>query len=783
MNGKTARSGAVCVAAILFAQPGLAQAVEPGSARTRHAVVTLLSEVNAVAPGQPFDIGLSFKLDAGWHIYWKNGGDAGLPPKVSWTLPDGFDLSPLRFPVPKRYLDKGGLTSFIHEGEPMLLATVTPPASLPDSSVVLKAGGKYLICQETCIWEPIDATLTLPALEPGAKPAPANQERFAAARRALPRSSSKFVSIHPTVASSPPKPDARGDLVLGVRVAKGLHIQSNTPLSESLIKCDLFLEPSPGVYFDPPQFPKPQIRRVKVVGKLSEYSGDVTIRVPFETDEELPAEPVRFAGVFRYQACNEEGSCFPPEALEWSLTAGEGAVQAPAGRGQVSTGEGGPGPSIDVVAELPPPEVQNQPALEGGFEATLLRWGLPGLLIGCFLYGLFINATPCVLPLLSIKVLGFVQQAHESHRRTFALGLTFSIGVLIFFVVLGFLAAAGKNILQFPVAVIALGALVTALALSMLGVYTLQVPTAASRLDATLQREGLLTSFGKGALAPVLGFACTGPLLAGMFGLAAKQEPRVAMLAFLSTGLGMASPYLVMGANPHWLRFLPKPGQWMVTFERIMGFLLLAMVVWLMHPLVVQLGPAGLEWTFVFFISIALACWVWGRIDINMSTARRWRFRLGSTTIVAVSGWLIYGWVLAAPSGSIEWRAWSREAVAAAVKAGKTVLVDFTAAYCTNCKVNKKVAIEKAQTVAKMKDYDVVAFQGDFTDGNPEIFEELQKFDRSGVPLDLIYAACEPAEPIVLRPQLTLPYLLDKLDEAGPSRPCATTASAVTPSG
>ncbi|MCH7527316.1 MAG: thioredoxin family protein, partial [Planctomycetes bacterium] len=437
------------------------------------------------------------------------------------------------------------------------------------------------------------------------------------------------------------------------------------------------------------------------------------------------------------------------------------------------------------------PSTTPETATEGDvLERFLTDFGLTGLLIGCFLYGLIINATPCVLPILSIKVLGFVQQAHESRRRTLALGLAFGAGVILFFVLLGFLASTGKNVLQYPAAVITLSAVVTALALSMLGVYTLQVPTAATKLEATIQKEGVFASFGKGALAPVLGFACTGPLLAGVFAWATQQPPQVAFFAFLFAGLGMASPYMLLGANPNWLSFLPKPGNWMITFERIMGFLLLVMVVYLLSPLVVQIGAEGLQWTLAFFVAIGMGCWVWGLIDLGMSTGRRWRYRAVATAIVVFAGGTIYGWVyplgealannqaarLASGSQAdddwsrgIPWRPWSAQAVEEAVLSGKTVFVDFTSAYCTNCKINKKAAINREETRKKMNALGVVAFRGDFTTGDPEIFAVLQKFERPGVPLDLIYPAGKPDEPIVLRPLFSLSYLLEKLDQAGPS--------------
>ncbi len=138
--------------------------------------------------------------------------------------------------------------------------------------------------------------------------------------------------------------------------------------------------------------------------------------------------------------------------------------------------------------------------------------------------------------------------------------------------------------------------------------------------------------------------------------------------------------------------------------------------------------------------------------------------------MVASSALLIYGWVLVEPELKIEWQPWSHDAVVREVESGKTVFVDFTAAYCTNCKVNKSVAINRQDSVRKMRELGVVAFRGDFTSGDPAIGEVLQKFDRPGVPLNLIYAPGDIDHPIVLPPLISKDLLLDKLEEAGPSR-------------
>lgn len=778
------------------------------------APATLVSSVEAVVPGEPFDVALHFKCADGWHIYWKNSGDSGRAPKVDWQLPAGFEAGPLQYPVPKEYT-QAGITTNILEGEPILVARVTPRADIAEKKVTIGAKLLTLVCAETCVPERDTLSLSLPVASPGDEAKPANEELFAKAERAFPKSQSKYVKITPEVVADGFDAGADFEVQLKVKIARGNHIQSNQPLQPAFIATKVFMEPTPGVLLSEPEFPRHKLRNVQFVGKVAEFGGTIIIKVPGKVDDKPLDLPARFAGIMTFQACNDKGTCFPPETIEFATTV-EPTGGAVAGDAEETAGDtelaqandggaddaaprdddvddSGSEKAADTAVALEddapaasPPASSTDPSTDGdaaatepaetagagagGLEAFLLSFGLPGILIGCFLFGLVINATPCVLPVLSIKVLGFVQQSHESRSRTIGLGFAFGVGVMLLFVILGFVAASGNNVLQNPVAVIVLGTVVMALALNMLGVYTLNVPSSASKLDAQIHKEGMLASFGKGALAPVLGLACVGPFMASMFAIATRLESGPAFLAFLFTGIGMASPYVLLSIFPNWLSFLPKPGQWMITFERIMGFLLLGMVILLLHPLTVQLGVAGFEWTLGFLVVVAMACWLIGQIQGNTSPAKRWRYRVGAAGMVASSALVIYGWVLIEPEVKIEWQPWSREAVVQAVESGNTVFVDFTAAYCTNCKINKSVAIEREESARKMQDLGVVAFRGDFTNGDPAIAEILDQFDRPGVPLNLIYPAGQVGNPIVLPPLISKDLLLSKLEEAGPSR-------------
>lgn len=751
--------------------------------------VVLYGSYDAVQPGKAFDLGLQFQLAPGWHIYWKNSGDSGQPPRVTWKAPEGFGFGDLRYPIPKRHVAGGNIVTNIHEGEPVLLAEVTPPAELSGDTATIAADVRYLICNETCLIESAQVHVDLRVASEGAPPKPANESLFARARRALPSTSSKFIAVQPQIRPTPLPAGGEFEFLVGIEIQRGYHIQSNEPLNLAFIASEVFLERRPGVSFEEPVFPPPKFRTLKVVGKVSEFEGKVPVRIAGKLEPSVSDGPLQLAGIVKYQACDQKGTCFPPDAVAFSYTtqvsvASAGENTAPPAGSERAEPESEK--AVTTTGDAPTEASDDSEVADaaGELEAFLQRFGLVGILLGCFLYGLAINATPCVLPLLSIKVLGFVQQAHESRRRTFSLALAFGAGVIIFFVILGFLASRGQNLLGNPIAVIVLGAVVMALALSMLGVYTLQPPAAATRLDANLQKEGLASSFGKGALAPVLGLACTAPFMAGMFALAARQDPIIAFLAFAVTGLGMASPYILLGAFPNWLGFLPKPGNWMITFERIMGFVLLGMTVLLLHPLTALIGVTGLEWTLVFLVVVAMACWLWGRINYSMSGEQRLTYRLGAVSLIVAGIMAIYGWAypigearsrilaavatgegaIAAAESPIAWRPWSEQAVREAVASGKAVFVDFTSAYCPKCHVNKAVAINQPEVVKRFEEVGIIAFQADFTNNDDYIFEGLKRFGQLGPPLNLIYFPCRPDEPVRLPLSLTKELLLRELD-------------------
>jgi thiol:disulfide interchange protein DsbD len=398
----------------------------------------------------------------------------------------------------------------------------------------------------------------------------------------------------------------------------------------------------------------------------------------------------------------------------------------------------------------------------------------PGLLLAnlvlAFLGGLILNLMPCVLPVIALKILGFVKQSGDSPARARQLGLVYALGVLVSMLALGgFVIAvqqAGKLAswgMQFqnPRFVVAITTLVTLVALNLFGVFEVTLGGVALGAAGQLAgKEGVSGAFFNGVLAVVLATPCTAPFLAPALGFAFAQPPAVIALFFASIAVGLALPYLVLSWFPAFLRFLPKPGAWMERFKIAMGFPMLGAAVWLFTIARSQLGKVDAFRFGMFLVALAFAAWLWGEF-VQRGTTRRALAR--AISLLLGVGAAVYG--VAGPADEIAWQPWSPAAVENARAAGRPVFVDFTADWCPNCKANKRTSIEIPSVRQKLKDIDAVTLIGDYTLEDPAIGAELQRFGRAGVPLVLVYPKDPTKPPIVLPALLTPKIVLDALDK------------------
>jgi len=410
----------------------------------------------------------------------------------------------------------------------------------------------------------------------------------------------------------------------------------------------------------------------------------------------------------------------------------------------------------------------------------------PGLLLAYvglgFLGGIILNLMPCVLPVVGLKILSFAEQAHMRRGRVFWLNVWFSLGLVSVFLVLATLAAAfnmswGEQFTHtwFKVAMIVL---VFVMALSFLGVWEIPMPSFLGRGAANdLQdREGASGAFFKGVFTTLLSTPCSGPALGPTFSFLLSQPAYVTYLLFLSIGLGMASPYLVIGAFPKLIRFLPRPGMWMETFKEVMGFVMLATVVFLFTTI-------SARWfvpTWTLLVGVWFACWLVGRVPITAEGPVKFRAWIGAATASIAVGLL--GFTVLAPhdltasdgetaksAHQLPWKPFTPAMLEQNLSAGKTVLVDFTAQWCLTCKYNLYWTINTREVKELVERNGVVPLLADWTDRNDEIKRALAKLQSNSIPVLAIYPAGRPAEVMVMRDVIRKESLLDALRKAGPS--------------
>ena len=407
------------------------------------------------------------------------------------------------------------------------------------------------------------------------------------------------------------------------------------------------------------------------------------------------------------------------------------------------------------------PAIANAGTASAGASSAPSLWKM---FLYAFIGGLILNVMPCVLPVIALKILGFVSEAKNELSRVRKLGLIYTAGVLSSFLVLALLVlglqAAGKGAgwgFQFgnPYFLIAMTTLVTLIALNLFGVFEITLGSGALTAATNLaSKHGAAGAFFNGLLATVLATSCSAPFLGAAIGFAfALSKPVITILILLTVGVGLASPYLVLSWQPAWLRVLPKPGRWMERFKVAMGFPMIAAAAWLCSLVSVPYGDRA-WWMVMFLVFVAVAAWVYGEF-VQRGTRRRGFAVFLSLLLLAIG----YTYALdrkldwrepiketagrtepskVAPKG-LAWQPWSAEAVAEARAAGRPVVVDFTAKWCPTCNAIIKPSFEKADVQKKLKQLNAVALVADYTRFPDSITAELKRFQRAAVPLVLVY--------------------------------------------
>jgi thiol:disulfide interchange protein DsbD len=395
-----------------------------------------------------------------------------------------------------------------------------------------------------------------------------------------------------------------------------------------------------------------------------------------------------------------------------------------------------------------------------------------------FLGGMILNLMPCVFPVLALKALALVGLGGEARRRVRRHGLVYAAGIVVsFWILAGILLAAragGAELgwgfqLQSPAVIALLAGLFFWMALVLLDVVTVGGSIMGVGQHLTTG-DGDRAAFFTGVLATVVATPCTAPFMGTALGFALGQPAPVALAVFTSLGLGLAFPYVLFTFVPALARHLPRPGAWMETLKQLLAFPLLATVAWLVWVASFQGGPPAVAAILIGLVLIAFAAWVAGRFSSGGA-------RVAATAAVAAALVLALRITpLDAPppseataaASAFAWEPFSPARIAEARAAGKPVFVDFTAAWCVTCQVNKKVALETAEVVDKMRELGVVAIRADWTRPDEQITRALQEFGRDGVPLYVLYSGKQNDPPRILPQILTPAIVISELEKLEP---------------
>ncbi|NBW67322.1 MAG: DUF255 domain-containing protein [Betaproteobacteria bacterium] len=659
---------------------------------------------DGVQTGKTFWLGLQLQHTREWHTYWRNPGDSGLPTQLEFKLPPGLEIGPVIWPLPQK-LSAGTLTNYGFDGDALLAVAVKVTSAYrapSNGQLPLQLHANWLVCRLECIPQEGDFALQLPT-----------QSSFAPQAKSF----TALLQRQPIRLTAPQKAARfEGDFL--VATAEGLPAQwVGQKLSVFPIDPDL-LESSTDQH------------------ALAEQSWQGTtwsVRLPVGTARSTSPAKINWLLTTKVGDARQGVELVLPVAGDWPSPKAQAQAQA------LATA------SANKVASPAPPAVT-----EGGAFGFMLA--LAGALLG----GLILNAMPCVLPILAIKLLGFTQHGTSKQMRRLT-GTVYTVGVVASFLALGgavlLLRTMGEQLgwgfqLQTPAVVAALAVLFTLIALNLWDVFSLGnvLPPSLASLQS---RHPVVDALLSGVLAVAVASPCTAPFMGASLGVAMTMPAWQALSVFACMGLGLALPFLLASWVPAVAQALPKPGAWMATLRHALAFPMIATVIWLV-------------WVFGLQTSVTKAMLLLGGLLLVALMVWASRFKTVLARTVQVLGLVAMGWiglevlantnavpqetqagnatVSADTQTSNRWQNWSATAVQAALDQGHPVFVDFTAAWCVTCQINKQTTLNQPDVLADFADKQVRLMRADWTRRDPAISRALSELGRSGVPVYVLYA-------------------------------------------
>ncbi|MEE3326649.1 MAG: thioredoxin family protein [Myxococcota bacterium] len=702
----------------------------------------LLVNAESVMPGEVVEAGVFFEIEDDWHMYWRNPGDSGLPTKLEWTV-RGADVGPLRWPAPHAFMEADGALTTHAYGESVFLQNDLLITASIGERLDVSVEVDFLVCKEICIPGSVSLRRSLPVVE--------RSQSAESEIRSLFADWNELVPVRPSE--------------LGLSVDE-LYSQ------DAIRPGDAFTAAIALVCEETEEGASP-------CRGLRPYRGAIEDRfIP----DEMPSMDIEVTGSRIHPFADGALITLRGLALEDDVTGEEHLVG-------VARVENAAGEVLLVEIELPLPRAEQgseivaiqNPWLEPEPEAPLEgAGGLWQAFLLAFLGGLILNLMPCVLPVLAIKVFGIAERAHSQRSDLLKNGAAYTVGILVTMsllaaVVIG-LRAAGTSVgwgfqFQEPLFVAAISVLLLAFALNLFGLFELGVPGARwMQAGAGGEGSGLRASFFEGLLAVLLATPCTAPFLGTAVGFAFASPAPVILAIFLAIGLGLAAPFVAITLVPGWARLLPRSGAWMLQLRAVLGFALLATLVWLLWIVGQQVGTNGMTLLLGFLLCLALGIWIYG---IRQRASAEGRAPKTALVLIALT---VIGMIwlplapLPAPSSSEKEQGaigaaarFDPAAVAQEVATGRPAFVYFTADWCLTCKLNERMVLSDERIQQALEESNSAVFKADWTLRDEGIRAELARFGRAGVPLYLLYDPAQPGKPQVLPELLSVDLVLEAL--------------------
>jgi thiol:disulfide interchange protein DsbD len=509
----------------------------------------------------------------------------------------------------------------------------------------------------------------------------------------------------------------------------------------------------------------PQAKPFKVEyasGDLMSFDGRTITTLAMKLDKQIPLGSMGLDIQVEYQACSDRFCLFPEKK---KLHARLAVVEAGTPVAHVNS---------ELFANL---KVGADVSGAGGINFSLFGWqfslnpasgvGRIMLLLVATFGGMLLNLTPCVLPLIPIKIIS-LSHASEDRRRCLLLGLMMSLGVLAFWGVLGILIAmvseftATNQLFQYPLFTILVGTIIGIMALGMFGFFSLRLPQFIYMINP--QQNSLQGSFALGILAAILSTPCTAPFMGAAAAWAATQTPLITLTTFAAIGGGMALPYLLLSALPKLVNRMPKAGPASELIEQVMGLFMLAAAAYFVGVGISALlnsppnPPSKTFWWPVMILVSAGGAWLALRtLQLASRNVTKTIFVGLGLILIAVPIW---GAVRLADKGPIDWIHYTPERFEAAIGQKKVVLMDFTAEWCLNCKALEEGVLHDRRVINALAKTDVAPMKVDITGNNPDGKAKLKEVGSLTVPLLVVFS---PSGQLVFKSDF---YTVDQVLEA-----------------